>query len=452
MSWTVDGVRYHDHAEYQAVLRAHELRVAANRADALQREVEAARYVIDSREAELEQARGDLEAQTRVAESLSNDVRGLARSQSRLEQASREMERSLSAGLEASAAKLRRGLDDVRGAIAAARSEAEAARRRTEAALRASLERVEQEQRRELERREARAADRAERCQGALELALSMVDATTERHTPLGLLEQADAIREEIRQAGLLAARSDESSALALAHTAAGQARMLDQNVRRRQAELDAARESVVERARSLRKLLSGEALRRYFEVEGRRAGGILDRVEDGLAGRYSRYARKESEGERDDRLLGRLEESVSLMVASTGVIGEMARERKKALERSVEQLAQVHGALSGMEQRLATPGDRKSPLVVDCDFGGAKVQVVLELNGRQTIQGYGYGDDYRCARAGEAMVRASLDSGHAVDGRIEERDRDHALPVPAAAAPGWTEIGARLRELEESA
>ena len=110
----------------------------------------------------------------------------------------------------------------------------------------------------------------------------------------------------------------------------------------------------------------------------------------------------------------------------------EQAAARAERARDLVARMAAVYGPVMGLAQRFAVPEDRKSALVVECQFAGGRLDLHLGLDGGFSVDAYGHDSNAACARKAEEVLRAL--SGQAlVTARRVETSGNRSAPAPAS-------------------
>jgi chromosome segregation ATPase len=469
MSWIVDGVTYESiQARDEAIRRRNERQAQATTGQA-RRQVDELRSRIQQRERELESARGDLQRQIQINEEIRADVSQLRRTNERLEQAQRAMEQQMEAefrevyadieATQADVAELERAHQDhvkqvqrtfteVRQEMKHGLDEAEKRRRETEERLQAEVEqvnrKVENDRRERLERIHSEMS-RAEEAVHTVETALREVEGEL---VTLGLEEQGQAIREQLAQARSSLQRQDSAAALATANGAFGQVRSLQFSVQRRQAALDTYRSSVMVKVDQLEQRLAGPQIVNWFPAEVEVAHNLLGQLKESAGASYQRYSRMEIQADRDERILDRLEQQVDLMVATAPNIAELAEERKQQAMLIIEKLRRVYGPLSSFDQRWARDNDPKSSLVLNCKFGGARVDVHIGLDGGFTLDGYGHESNATCSAKAESLVAEIGREQRVRRQQVSMENRNAPALAQERRLPTWSNLSSSLEEI----
>lgn len=470
MSYRIDGVCYHTWAEYRRAVRRRELRAAREETVRLLAEATRLRGRIDQGRDALERPGEGVEQHMGAMVGVERDVRELRRLQDRIvgarERAEVRIEETLRAAMPAAGPG--DGVETMEGESGNLLEEArslDAAReelRRTVAGAEENERRIQermQELSGQLDRRleESRVARVAAR-QGELDQAseqLALVEEMlAEVPAPdletLALAEDVAGIREQLAAARRVHAGGSGGGALATASTAFAAARTLLHKARRRRAELAEMQRRVRGEVAHLRGLLEDPGLKRYFEVEVGLAGRLLARIEARAKDGYRTYRTLEIEAGKDLEVISRLRGEVARMGGAVEVVRDLARERKARAKELLASLSRQYGPMRDIQQRFATEGDRKSSLVMECDFGGARVEVFLGLDGEYSIDGFGHDSNATCSRRAEGVAE-DLARGHAIGGsRVDPQNRSAAEPREGGGAAGWRGISDALRRLDE--
>jgi hypothetical protein len=512
VSWTIHGVTYHNYNEYQRALRGENTRQAQRETEQLRKRLkkiekesadlaernEASLRENRKLERDFEQARGDIQRQRQITTQLQANVAGIRETQERMATAVTSLERTqaqLASALEESEARaerqfgeirreaernfarvhcridaaeadiaaleqehqahvqeVRQTFQEVRGELEQGLARAEQRRRESEQRLQGEIEKVEAKVE---EDRRARLAEKKSESDRAAEQ-LRLVEATLvqceSRLARLNLEEEAQGIRDQVAQASALCARGDTASALAVGHGAYGQGRSLVYRTMKREAELAEGRRRVLERIDGLRATLAGESqVERFFAGEARQAGALLDRLGERARTSYLDHRRLQLDLDADDKTLDRLDRQIGVMVTTAPEVSRLAQERKGRAEGLVRQLKQVYGPLSSVQQRFADEQDRKSDLLVECDFGGARVDLQMNLDGTYAIDGYGHESNLSCQQQGTAVVKSVARENVVAASRVDSQNRSQPAAPPAAGAkPAWDGVGEGLGKIED--
>lgn len=473
MSWTVDGVMYHQWDEYQTALNRRNSQISGQEAAGLRSEVGRLTGRIRQHETDLGRAQGDLRRQTELNQAMQADVGRLAQVQNRIETAQRRSEARMESGFrevraavdqvgadlsemerrhERHAAEVRQNFDAVRQEFRAGLEEAERRRAATEQRLQAEIQEVDAKVEADRADRIARHQSETDRAGEAIDLARAQLEVHQGAHGVLDLEDEATSIREAVMRATSLRGRGDSASALALAEAAFGRARALNHSARRRGAVMKVQRETVESRASALRQDLGDPVVDRYFKPEVGEAGGILDNLETEAAGSYDRWRRAEIEAREHEKLLDRLEDHTLIMRSAAPVLLDLAKDRNAEAKRIIVRLADVYGPLSAKPTvRHRTKGDLKSPMVVECEFGGAKVDVHLELGGGYKIDAYGHASNGECS-AMSRVVTEALATDHRVNQPVLDRENRTQPAVDGQSAPEeWRDVASGLSRLKSN-
>lgn len=471
MSWTVGTRVYHDYGEYQRALADATNQSASAQLERLQRQAEQQGRRIRDRERELDTVRGNLEAQVRVNRALQSDVADLRRTQEEMGELQVQMERRIEADFELvrsaaeqtradlaevsrqqahQTAEMRQRFEQGRQELQRGLVEAEQQRARMEQRLQSAIDDVSEKLEQERQRRLAAIADRVQQARVQADLAEGAVRAVDGELTTLDLEEEARSSLDKVNQARGLADRGDASSALAVGHTAFAEASTLAHRAMRRRAELAAVREGLLYRVSAAESELQDRATQAAFAGEVQRAQGLLQRLRARIQTRYVNWRRLEVEAERDSALVRSIEQQVGLMTSSAPGVVQQARRRNDNVGKIVESLKVAYGPLSSMQTRHVDPTDKKSDLVLECNFGGVGVQVVLGLDGRAEIDAFGHGSRTACGEgmrtAVEALQRVSMPEVPQLDA---QDGRSQPMRSPATSSEGWSSVGSQLREIE---
>ncbi|MGE4278072.1 MAG: hypothetical protein AB7G62_00700 [Magnetospirillum sp.] len=471
MSWVVDGVMYHDYREYQQARIAHDARLAQAQARAVGDEVRRLQRRIAEREGEIAAVRNDLRRQAALNEMVQADMGALRRQQDLLAQIQRESE-----------ARLDERIDDMRAdqeLMADDLASLEEEQRRHGEEMRAGFEQVRGELRDGLAEAEQRMAEAERRLQGEIGRVASALDAerrarldrqqgeVNRTHEQIAIVEErlnqlqpqvsSLALEEDVMLARNLLERSrtllqqgDSTQALAKAEDAYVHVATLEQRVLRRSAELVAAKESMASWLTYTRSRLASAEVQRYFAREISRIEPILARWEERVQTGYDDYRRLEIMRNEDGEVFRRLESRLVLMVESAPEIKSMALDRKRQVDELVAQLSDLNGPMTDCQVSLADPMDRKSPMVVVCQYGRPTIRITIDLDGHMQLDGYGYDSNGACARRAEAIV-ASLASHRGLQEPVVD-NVNRANPTPQAAretAPRWAGLSRELANLE---
>ncbi|WP_042695944.1 hypothetical protein, partial [Azospirillum sp. B506] len=354
MSWQVDGVWYHDRDKYEIALARREARIAGEAANQLRGAVAGLQETIRQREADVAAARGDVNRQTALNEALRADVGRL--DQLRREAAAQQQQaaanfraqldavrgenrvtgealRSLAQEVEEQSRQTEAAFAGVRRDLDAGLAEAERRREASEARLREGIDEAHRAIEREREQRLARHQDRLQQAAEQIRLTEADLEALKSQLPPLALREQADAVVRQLEQARGLIERGESAASLAMAYGAFTATLTLGDQVRKRRAELDAARGRVMAEVGYLRSLLKDDLARRYFTSEIERIGALLTRLEQRAAAEYADYATLAIEAKRDGEILQALVRQSLRIVQSAPVMKDMADERREIAE-----------------------------------------------------------------------------------------------------------------------
>lgn len=500
MSWQVDGVYFHSRAEYEAALRKREANQTREEASQLRRQAQALQERVRSREREAESARSALDAQVRVNRALHSDVGALRGAQADLAHAHQRAEAAAAAlrsdvselgrvqqqlgarqaeaearserqfarvdkairatraevaesraAHERHVAEVRRTFEDVRSEVAAGLSEAEARRADTETRLQGAVAAVDAKVEDDRRERARARTDRLAEAALSIELAEDWLSREEGRAERLAMRDDLVEAREQITTARARHAVGD-TAALSLADTAFAKARATSRNASRRQAELEAAREGVLERVAFLKAVLSGEKVERFFAREAAQARALLDRVGSRASQGYQSFARKEIEATLDLTLLARLAEQVLVIASSVEPVSELFDRRRSASGELVENLVRSHGPLAAPPaQRFAVEGDRKSPLIVACDFGGARVDLRVGLDGATAIDSYGHATNGTCASMADQVVSALGRTMQLGTPRVDPVARQTSAATALNEDAPWESVVGRLADVERA-
>lgn len=470
MSWQVDGVWYHDRDKYEVALARREARIAGEAANQLRGAIAGLQENIRQREADVAAARGDVHRQTALNEALRADVGRL--DQLRREAAAQQQQaaenfraqldavrgenrvtgealRSLVQEVEEQSRQTEAAFAGVRRDLDAGLAEAERRREASEARLREGIDEAHRAIEREREQRLARHQDRLQQAAEQIRLTEADLEALKPHLPPLALREQADAVVRQLEQARGMIERGESAASLAMAYGAFTATLTLGDQVRKRRAELDAARGRVTAEVGYLRSLLKDDLARRYFTGEIERIGALLTRLEQRAAAEYADYATLAIEAKRDGEFLQALVHQSLRIVQSAPVMKDMADERREIAETLLTRLAEINGPATDVQQRFARDGDRKSPLVMTCRFGEATIEARVTLNGTVSLDGYGYESNSACTQQGQAILESL---GGRQEGRtqLDTQNRQRAVPRNEAAVDTWQTAEAEISRLED--
>lgn len=470
MSWTVDGHLYHNYADYQRALSQRDAALAERRLR--EKEAEAARLQqrLHEREREVAGVRGDLQRQAQAVAAVDRDLGALRRTQQELAAIQRDSEQRLGerlaevgASQRATAAELaalqRQHAEDQRRIeqtftavserIAAVAVDAERQRAAMETRLQQAIGEVDAKIEADRAARLAEVRDAAARARVQIDLVQQALTSLGERLGPLALDEEAIAVREHLHQATTLCERGDAASALAAGHGAFAEVRTLQRRALRREAELRAAREGALARLEALTPRVAAAPVQQYFAVEAQRIAALSRRLRERVAQSYARYERLSVEAARDEDMLDRAEAEVDIMAAACDGVRELLAQRTHQTQTVLRQLTQVYGPVSTVNQRFQNPEDRKSPLVVECDFGGARVNFTCQLDGSFQLDGYGHPSNSACAGRAAEVFATMRETVSVAQPRVDTFNRTEARQQAAVADSRWQQVGSRISELE---
>ncbi|WP_413208282.1 hypothetical protein [Rhodospirillum sp. A1_3_36] len=471
MSWTVNGVTYHNYQQYQTAKANQEAVARQRRAETMAREVERLKGQIRQRETQLAGVSQDLERQTQEVQGMRRDLSSLRRVQAEAEQARRQMEeqhardmsvlrvdQALTAEAIADLERIqerhmtetRHAFDTLSQAVEEGLAEAERRRQEGERRLQENIEQVEEQVRME---REARLAKLENELARATEL-VNTLEAGLARHADrictLKLQESERAITERLTEARGLIDRGDGEAALAAAHAAAADVRTFETMVLWRQAELDAGRNYVSESISYLLSLADDKPTARYFASELTRVFAILERLGQRSEKGYAQYERLAVEQVRDEEILDDVRADILGMVQTAPIFKDMARDRKEATARVVQRLVELNGPAVSIEQALSDPTDLKSPMVTTCRFGQSTVLITSDLDGTVTLDGFGYESNSSCTEQGHAMMQAlGLDGAAVGESRYDSVNRSEPNTVIAAKGQDWRRFASSIARTE---
>ncbi len=473
MSWTVDGHTYHDYNEYQRALERGNSSRARAEADTARREAQRLQSRIRDREQELARSRDDLRQQIAINAAIQQDVTALQRVQNRLERAQQRMERDVTRQFtevrahlaenraelarlderqKAHAAEVRRQFEEARVELARGLDEAERRRQQTEERLSGRIREVDAKVDADRKARAEKEASRRARAEQAAVFAERELGLHVNSVGPLGLEASLKGIQSKIGAARTLLQQGDESAALALASTSDVEARHLGWEVEHRRATLNARRDSAIERADRVKRDLDESLVQALFMREREQALLVCDRVAEQARTGYERYDRAEVEAARHEQILARLEEETSIMAAAAPSLADLARDRTERAKALIGHLRGIYGPLSDVRQRQAVEGDRKSAMIVECEFGRARVDLHLQIDGTYTLDGYGHDSNATCASQGTAVAEVV---GRAMT--VEARHTDTANRSGPARRNesasedqgNWHEMASRLSDIK---
>ncbi len=470
MSYRVDGVHYETWAEYRRAVRRRETRIAREEMVRLLAEAGRLETRIADRKRRLEAPGADLEREMHELALLQADVAELRRLQDRIVTCRERSESRIDELLRK--ARIATGREDASGDDAedtgleeAGRALVEAARRieggvvEAERTARRAGELVEGRQDVEDERSRRvegeglrRHREDASRAEDAIRRAGQELSTLAGDLEDLDLGDRREETSERLAEATRLSLEGQVQAALGMAAGVAASVRSLARSARARRAELAARRDATADRVARLRRELVEPELEKWFQGEVQAALRALDGVTRKLATSFRRHRAIEVDAGRLEEEISRVEEATGRMTASLATVRELATARKERAKLLLAELARIYGPLTKFEQRFADPGDRKSTLVVECDFGGARVDVHLGLEGGYTIDGYRHDSNATCAaRAGsllEALTRRSVVQERKVE--TTNRDRPTSGPVEPVRS-GWAGLATLLEEPNRS-
>lgn len=484
MSWTVNGTTYHSHAEYQAACHARDQ--SRSSAETLSALAEVARVTaqIVNRERELASARNDLAAQVRINAALREDVAALHRVQASLQEAQARTERQMQqsfaavrsqldcqqAGIEANRmataenAERLRELDDkqreheraVRAEFARTRARiedglAQADRKlhETEQRLGRRIQEVDTQLQAERQARLAKEATGRSRARLAADLAQEALDELAGDVDMLGLDEERGKVRARIGLARQLVDQGDEAAGVSTAMGAWTDATGLGHTMQRRRAALEARRDAALDRLARIRRSTDDRLVQAFFEVEHGRLSAICGMIEGEVRQGYVRHDRREVEAERYERLLCQLEGEAAAMVATAPGLADLARDRAARARVLTDVLCRVYGPLVEVKSGQSVPEDRKSPLLVECTFSGAHVDLSLDIDGAYTIDGHGHPTNTTCGARGEAVLSELQGVTTVAETRTESTNRAGPIAPSRPAVPSaWAQVAQRLDDL----
>ena len=471
MSWELDGVIYHFYSEYQAAKRRREETRALREAEVAQRNFQRLRDRLRENEEKLQRVDNDLDEQVRINEVISNDVKkmgriqdGLRQSQERFEkrtqanlrniqsdaQATREDIREFKRRHEADIAGVERTFRAVRSELNEGLREAEERRLRTERLLQEEVSKVDNKIEEDRRARLAVMRDERERAKEAISMVEVVFREIEQELGRLGLVEERQAIDEQMSVARASLQRNDSSAALAIAEGAFGQTRNLQYRCRSRRAKLRGYIDDFKGRAREIQEQVSNDRISDWFANELGEVQAILEHFESRIDRRYNRFERAELEAVEDEKIIEGLESSLEAMVVSAPEIAQQVDKRLTTARDIIGKLINVYGPMEAApEQMWAVSGDPKSRLVVKCPFPGAIVSIHLDLDGSYTLDGYGHESNVVCAdRARRVVEQLGEERVERQQTSIENRE-EPAVVVNQARA-GWEGIATVLAALRE--
>lgn len=379
MSYELAGVLYHSVEAYRKARREMEIRKAIREAENLRRAVSGLEKEIAADREQLNRVQGQLERQKEINQRIEANVGAIKRNQQMLEQRMHENE-----------AQMKEGFDEVRQTFAEVRQDmqrglAEAEKRRAEsvALLQGEIAKV----RAEAERREAervqKQRDRLQQAQEQFKIAEEILVAQESYLHDLDLHDAGTVLRQTIAHGRRLLAGQDASAAQALAATALSDARGLEQNVANRHTSLDSARAEATSRARALLSRLSEEDSQEtaeYFPAELAQAKAKLQSLLAAASRGFQHHQALRSERAAMEAELNSLDEITLDMLSSAPSVKLMADRRIEQARILLEKLEMEYGPRTKLRQEFETPDDPKSPLVLNCEFGGSRVRVSIDL------------------------------------------------------------------------
>lgn len=478
MSVRVDGVWYHNSADYQRAQAERDLRQARAEASALQADADRHRRRAQEVEAELRSARGDLARQERLHAELRQHVADLQRTQERLRQAQERAEqetarkfRDVEAAVrdqqedveaarrahEAHVREVRAAFEEARRDLAAGLAEAERRRAGTEQALRDEVRQVDDKVEADRRERRAKARTDAGRAGVEMDLAEARLPALAARRDALGLHEQLVSAELAIQKARKYLAEDDPTQALANADQADRAVTGAEREAIRRQAELDARRAWVTATAQDLLAQLNRVSadgrndVRAFFPRDTAQAEHYLKAIRDRAAAEYTSYSRLEVQRSRDEQALDALDRAVRSLSVSGPIVRDLFLQRMDRVDEIMDSLRRQFGLETWHE--VTIPDDPKSDQVIRCDFAGTKVDVYvpLEPGGKVRIDGYGHQTNADCEAAARAMTEIVREQAPGL-ASVQGGDRARTEPevrAETARAP-WAEVGDHLRSAEQ--
>ncbi len=433
MSYTVDGRTYHDWDEYQRAQNRYNARLAQERAQQAEREVQRYQNRIREQQIKLDQARGDLKEQQKINQQIRADVSAMQQEQQRFAQAQREFEGKATEQMNQMQSELsetQEQLDqaeklhnefvqETRKTFEETDAQIKAGLENAEKQLEASEERLKTEINTVNDKLDKDIQQRLETKQGQLDQAGELLKMTEEvldklqsELMSLNLEEISQSTKVAVQQARVLVQQGMAEAALAQASGAFTEARNLQYLSQKRSSELEVIKSTLRDRIDYLKEQLNNEGLERCFAVERAEMLSIINNFDQRLQTRYQQYSRKEIFLDNDSRILNALEEEASIMLASVKNVDEQYEIRSNKATRAIENLARVYGGVPQYEGRLADENDIKSPLIVDCKLaGGVEVNFVALLNGDINFQAVAHDSQSSCERAAIAVANSFKDN-----------------------------------------
>jgi hypothetical protein len=472
MSWSVDGVAYHNWGEYQAAQARSELRTAQTRLDAMRTEAERHQRRVQDVEGRLAEARGNNERLARLNRELQSGLEDLRNVQQQMQTAQQDYEArsnesfralreqaaaaredlaALDAAHQRHQGEVRAQFDRARAETAAGLAEAERRRAKTEEQLQAAIADVNQKLADERAARVAQARSEGETAERLAIYVDEQASALARRQDEVDLRVEVTRVREQAAGVRRMLAENRPAAALTLANGSYDALRTAQTETDARSAYLTAARDRVRETAAHLVARLGGEDTAKYFKRAADTVAAELKEMVDRLPETHAHFHHR-SDIERIDSALRDLERDVVAIVASAPLVREMDATRQERIKQVLERLVQNLGPSQATQVLYADPDDRKSIKIVRLRYGPATYDLHFPLDPHGTIQveGWGHQTNTDCQHSAGVLAQILSDLLR-VTGRTTDAGARTAPQIQhRPAATTWDEVETRLKNLRE--
>ncbi|MCC9608099.1 hypothetical protein LOC68_01695 [Blastopirellula sp. JC732] len=426
MSWKVDGVYYHDWAEYQQALRLRDQRLVRAHLDTLQRDFSRQQEAIRRTEQELRQANNNYQRQVQLNAQLAEQIaeqEGTLRVLGNAQQAmAREVEEEFSrvrdclTSTQRDVAELdqfvqqekeevQRQFGELESDLVAGLAEARESQNQLEAELRKSIREVDDKLDAEIQSRIAKDQDQLAQANVFIEFIEEMFAGLQKQAHQIGETPALDRLQLDLASARRMVQEGAASAAYATAQAALSEAKTAQHAFTRKATEIQCLRQSTEARIARLRKAISDPLVSKYFAVEAAKVQRFLQDLDADLVRSFQRAATLEVDRSYFDRQLESIDAGVAKMVALTPMADSEYQTRDDHILEMIRELRQPSALgtlLSAPKDELADPNDPKSAKIVTLEFQSGRVQITFPLDRTEgfSMDGFGHSSDRECGQA----------------------------------------------------
>ena len=439
MSWTVEGVEYHNWSRYQAALRRQQQNRAAARAQRARQEAQRLQNRLAQQQVLLAQAQGNYREQQRVNARIQETVRSMERNQQQLQRVQQNMQSELAE----TQAEHREHVEAVQRQFEEVQEELQVEIQQEAERAERERERIEEDLRNEISQVDAKIENLEERLQAKqieeqeyAQLVMAEMRAYLEENK--SLLSRADMSTQQetllSKMRGIEAAIARDFSGVASDMIQVqNEANGLVNEAHRKIARMEALKESALYRIESCRDSLDTELIDLFYTVEKREYLQRLQQLENDVESRYQDVRRMEIEGHEHEQQLEQAEEVINSIVSQQEQIRDQHGTRKKNLR---EQLTRLQSALGPPVEKpqieFAIPDDKKSNLVLTYKAYDRTIVLRMGLDETFTLDGHGYASNAECQASGRQLIEQIRGQAVVTAENIEQENRAQARPQDA--------------------